>query len=163
MNKHVILTVYALVVPINDKSFSITISEPNEKQSSQLTAMIKEHSTANDKRSDLQQKLRTVMEEFDLNKTILEHAEGEEKLTLSLEQKALNREIPQLMTDIDALSGDLEKSTIAYKEMYEKKFELLISGKDKALLKKELKDMRIDYATLFESIGILAKKAKDTK
>lgn len=158
-----IKTKYDISLEINEKSFSIVSCDPNQEQREELDAFVEKNQSQYTKRDGLKVELNEAVEEFSINKQILEYGAVIEKASVWLEQKKLNKKIFQLQKEIDDIDKGLNTVEKTLEEIYKKRFELLIVGADKVSLQKEITSQGIRYKTIFFAIAELIKDAKEKK
>ncbi len=158
-----IKTQYEITIEIDEDKFGITLREPNAAQREELTSLSQENIAAYEKKTALIASLREKETEFELNKEIISCSSLLEKLPLLLEQKRTMTEINSLKKEIETVDKSLKNANGILETLYEKRFDLLVSGGDKFRLKEVIKEKGVSYITLFEHFAQLAAEAKEKK
>ena len=87
-----IKTRFPITIEIDDKSFSVTVSQQvTSSQESELEELFSKNRENFEKRDDLQNSLNEVSEEFEINKLILENGSITQKIAVMFEQKSLSK------------------------------------------------------------------------
>lgn len=159
-----IKTRFDISLEIDEKPFSVTVNDkPNQAQKQELEEISDKYSAEFAVRETLQFELEEKTNEFDINKSILEHGSVLEKSSVWLVQKSLNKEIFALKAKLKELNKNISKLYELLEDGYRKRFDLLVSGVDKIALKKEITDKSISYQSLFEAMGKLIIKEEEKK
>ncbi|NOQ31517.1 MAG: hypothetical protein GQ570_10370 [Helicobacteraceae bacterium] len=158
-----IKTRYPIALEIDDQPFSIVVNEPTKAQQKKIGDIFDKSALEHSKRDSLQSELNETQNEFDINKQILSEDDVNDRHSILLEQKAHNKRIPQILKDITELDKTLTNMSETLNEAFAKRFDLLVSGNDKAALKKEIETKNINYQVLFNAISELVKKEKVKK
>ncbi|MCX6076430.1 MAG: hypothetical protein NTW78_06015 [Campylobacterales bacterium] len=158
-----ISTKYPVEIEIDETKYSVTVSEATKAQTNEIDVVSQGYKEELNKRAPIQEQLNEAREDFAINKEILAHGSVVEKVKVMFEQKALNKEIFRLERELEVI----DKSSTNFGEMLEdifsKRFDLQVSGADKASLKKEIENKSIGYKNIFNEIGELVTKSKEKK
>ena len=159
-----IQTKFPITVEIDDKSFSVDVSEKmSSTQQEELQAITDKHQSNFEQKDSLRAELLEAQEEFEINKHILSDGKVVDRLKVMFEQKSLNKKIFNLKKDIADSSKDSIGLDKAIEELFEKRFDLSVRGADAAALKKEISELNIGFQTIFQEFSELIKEAKEKK
>ena len=159
-----IKTKYPVTIEIDDKSFSVSVSQQvTSSQESELKEVFTQNRENFEKIDSLQNPLNELLEEFDINKLILKHGTVVEKVSVMFEQKSLNKKIFQLQKEIAELDRDSLSLSKAMEKLYEKRFDLLVSGADKLKLKEEANSIGLSYQALFNEFAKEIQEVEEKK
>jgi len=159
-----IRTKFPITIEIDDKPFSIVVAEKmSQAQQSELDEVTDKYKSDYEKKDTLQASLSEAIEEFEINKHILADGKVIDRVIVMFEQKALNKTIFNLKKEITELDRNIVGLNKAIAELFEKRYDLSVSGTDAAILKKEISDLGIGFQAIFNELGILIKEAKEKK
>jgi mevalonate kinase len=158
-----IKTTYKVAIEIDEKTFNIVVREPKKQDKDELQALSVSHTELFEERNDLSANLTKLSEEYEINKQLTKESDLIDKAKLLWEQKKLNKEIYDLQAKIKEHDKSASSSSETLETLFEKRFDLLVSGTDKEPLRQALDAGGVSYRDLFVEIGNLVIKAKEKK
>jgi len=155
---------YPIKISIDDKPFSIVACQMmTASQKDELSEVTDKHSESFEKRDSLQLEITSYKEEFEINKHILSHGKVTQIVAVMFEQKTLNQDIFRLEKEMRELDKNIVSLNKAMEEIYERRFDLSVSGADKDALKKEMQTIGLSYQAIISEINGQVKEAKEKK
>lgn len=166
-----IKTKFDLEVEINDKLYKVDmLDKVPEKNRKELKAIAEKSEDVVSKRNSLLEELTEKTQEFEINQNILEAVKKEEAptkdvntLEINIEQKALLKNISKLKKEVEDLNGQYEENQKTSEEVLKKRYDLTVSGADKAKLKKEIEFLEVPFGVLFAELATLIADKKKKK
>jgi len=159
-----IRTKFNVSIEIDEKQFKVSVLDKiSSKKQAEIKETSEKHKDSFLKRDALQSELNTATQEFEINKYILEDSKFVGKIKVALEQKSLNRDISKLNQEIKDVDENITSLQDAMEEIFEKRYDIAVSGADKAALKKEVVELGISYQVLSEEFEKLIKAEKEKK
>ncbi|MGB7402702.1 MAG: hypothetical protein WA916_08975 [Arcobacter sp.] len=159
-----IITKHDISLEIDGVEYKIVVAEPTKEQKEELNKFLNQSNDEREKLDDLHSKLTEYKNDFEINKTILEHGSIKEKASVWLEQKSLNKQITKTTKELNEIKKILTPLDEVMEEGFKKRFDFIVSGEGKVELKKQIEDNGgLSYLSIIMVIGEEIKKSKEKK
>lgn len=167
-----IQTKYDVTVQINDQEFKIAVRDPNrkeklllEKTAKDKTAVFENEIKKEKELNELKIELDECKNLFETNKELLRDGGITSRIATLLENKSLAKKISELEKKRASynISLNAQKIDEAFESVAREKYDLLISGEDKATLLSACEEYGVSLQQIWQEIAKEAAKAMEKK
>ena len=158
-----IVTKHKIALVIDDTTYHVVVADATKSQEKELKEYAKSYDTALETFTKANSSYMTLADEYKLNKVLLEEPTLIERITIALEQKQLIKKINTAKEAIIDAGEVLNNPSVSLAQIFEKKYDLLITGADAAALKKVVLEKNVGFEKLFAEVNQVVEQVKQKK